>query len=285
MNYTTRFFGPEDFPKLHPAFLSAFSDYSLNILMSEEPFKVRFRDKLGLQEGYSPGVFQDDHLVAFIFSAVADYQGQLTAYNGGTGVDPDHRGKKLVDEMYALMLPKLQADGIEQCVLEVLTDNAKAIRAYQRVGFTQGDFLRCFKLQDLPTNFQNPVPDLKIILTQQPTWESYASWSDAHATFQDQWPRLEHNPHEEILEAYWQGEKAGVAVHQPHVGRISAIAVAPAYRGKRIGAALVAEMVKRAAQPNLTFINIREQSEGMRGFLTRLNFANQVNQYEMRLSV
>ncbi|HAA23335.1 MAG TPA: hypothetical protein DCR93_37840 [Cytophagales bacterium] len=281
MSYSTRFFTPEDFPKLHAAFLEAFADYSLNILMSREQFAVRFRDKLGLQETYSPGVFYQGRLVAFIFSAVAEYQGSLTAYNGGTGVIPEHRGQKLVDAMYDLMLPKLEADGVERCVLEVLTDNPKALRAYQRVGFEKGDFLRCFKLQELPTKYERTLENVDIHTKASPNWELYSQWSAAQATFQDQWSRLPGNPHEEILEATWQGQTAGVAVYQPHIGRISALAVAPECRGEGIGAALVDEMVKRAAQPNLTVINVREEAEGLRSFFARLNFANQINQYEM----
>ena len=251
--------------------------------MTQEQFDQKFWDKLGLNEAFSPVVATQQRLVGFIFSALDQYQSKATAYNGGTGVIPDHRGQNLVQGMYDQLTPKLREAGYQQCVLEVLTHNARAITAYTRSGFSQGNLLRCYRLERLPNHAARRPSALSLAQTPTPNWDQYAAWSQAEASFQDQWSRLPLNPHEQVWEAHWEEQKAGVIVFQPHLGRISALAVAPEFRERGIGTYLIHQVVSLSAQPHLTVINVREADASLHGFFTGLNFQNQINQYEMTL--
>jgi len=70
--------------------------------------------------------------------------GKLTAFNTGTGVVPNHRGKRIVSAMYEYALNDLKQHGIERSTLEVITKNERAVRAYQGVGFKICKNYQCF---------------------------------------------------------------------------------------------------------------------------------------------
>ncbi len=94
---------------------------------------------------YCYGAFDKGKLVAFIINGVDRLNGHLTAFNTGTGVLPAYRGRQLVDKIYAYAIPLLKEKGITKCVLEVIQDNARAIRVYQRIGFAIQRNLNCYK--------------------------------------------------------------------------------------------------------------------------------------------
>ncbi|MDX1479872.1 MAG: GNAT family N-acetyltransferase, partial [Saprospiraceae bacterium] len=82
----------------------------------------------------------DDRLVGFILHGVDG----AAACNVGTGVLPAYRGRRLVQEMYAFVMPLLRQKGVRHLGLEVITDNAAAIKAYERAGFVICRTLLCF---------------------------------------------------------------------------------------------------------------------------------------------
>lgn len=83
----------------------------------------------------SYGMFDDDKLVGFVINCI-DYLGtKKTAYNTGTGVLPEYRGQKVVDRIYEYSLPVLKQNDIDQCLLEVIQNNDRAIAVYKRIGF------------------------------------------------------------------------------------------------------------------------------------------------------
>jgi GNAT superfamily N-acetyltransferase len=132
----------------------AFSDYFVPITATETALQKRWH---GARVDYSLsfGAFEGDRLVGFIITGVDELNGKKTAYNAGTGVIPEFRGYKLVSALYSTALPVFKAAGISQCTLEVITENFKAIKAYQKVGFKIARTLHCFK-GELRT--EEPVP-------------------------------------------------------------------------------------------------------------------------------
>ena len=105
----------------------------------------------------SYGAFVGDHLVGFIIHGIDDYKGYRTAFNTGTGVIPEYRGQGIVDQIYGHSIPLLQQAGITQCALEVIQDNHRAIRVYERIGFSITRNFLCFKGQ-----LQQPPEELEV---------------------------------------------------------------------------------------------------------------------------
>lgn len=158
-----------NFSQLTACFNEAFSDYFI-------PFEV---DEAYLQERWgaaevdyslSRGAYIGERLVGFIMIALADWEGTQTHYNAGTGVIPDFRGQGLVGQLYASLLEDLQARQIKQGLLEVIVQNERAIKAYQKVGYEIGRRLCCFKgSMPLFTAAQNA----SIRPSAQPDWDHY----------------------------------------------------------------------------------------------------------------
>lgn len=125
------------------SFNAAFADYFVEVQFTPEIKERRMR-RSRIQRDLSAAVFEDDHIIAFILSGVDQWEGQLTAYNAGTGVLPQYRRKSHVQRLYDFLLPLFAEQGIRQSVLEVVQENTYAIRAYEKVGFEIGRKFLCY---------------------------------------------------------------------------------------------------------------------------------------------
>ena len=92
----------------------------------------------------SYGMFDDEKLIGFIINAVDERNGTKIAFNTGTGVLPEYRGKKIVKSIYDYAISDLKMNGITKCSLEVITENCKAIKYYQSIGFEICKTLECY---------------------------------------------------------------------------------------------------------------------------------------------
>ena len=136
--------------------LVAFEGYFVQMPSDVKYWESRYK---GARVDYSLsfGAFHKDKLVAFIINGVDKSNGVLTAFNTGTGVIPAFRGQQLVDKIYAHAIPILKNKGVQQCSLEVIQANARAIRVYERIGFKIDRSLKCFK-----GTIDNPVDKVSV---------------------------------------------------------------------------------------------------------------------------
>ena len=84
--------------------LIAFEGYFVHMPTELSYWDNRFR-AARVDYGLSFGVFDDDRLVAFIIQGIDIHNGEMTAFNTGTGVVPEYRGLQLVDKIYAHAIP------------------------------------------------------------------------------------------------------------------------------------------------------------------------------------
>lgn len=266
---------------MHAAFQKAFSDYEIPFELSLAEFTRKFVEKLSLEFSLSPAIFHDQKLAGFIFTSVNRYDGLLTAYNGGTGVLPEFRGRKYVQKLYHALEPKLKKRSVKQCVLEVLTNNQRAIKVYESVGFRKSRYYHCFKLTGRK-KFRNYHYPWNLRIVDKPNWKAYTPFYDFLPSFLDTPSMIEQNlKNEKILEALIHGEVAGYAIYQPAQGRISHLGVAPNWRGKGVGSSMLDYIHDDSRNKSLTMININKEAVGIKDFLTRMGFENQFDQWEM----
>jgi len=131
------------FDNIITCFFKAFENYFVPIPNNKELFKSRW-ENAGVNFRYSYGMFHEDQLVAFIIHAIDHRNGHLTAFNSGTGVLPEYRGQRIVQKIYAQAIPQLKEIGVTKCALEVITQNIKAIKAYERTGFRIHKTFHCY---------------------------------------------------------------------------------------------------------------------------------------------
>ncbi|WP_299115714.1 GNAT family N-acetyltransferase [uncultured Winogradskyella sp.] len=125
-------------------FLLAFENYFVKMPTDYNYYKKRW-EAAGVRYDLSYGMFDNETLVGFIINAIDERQGYLTAYNSGTGVIPKYRGQRIVKSIYDYAIPKLIQYGITKCQLEVITENIKAIKSYEGIGFKICKRFKCYK--------------------------------------------------------------------------------------------------------------------------------------------
>lgn len=266
---------------MREAFHLAFKNYPVRFQLSEEQFYSRFVEKLHIDYSYSFGAFDRERLVGFIFVAISPYQGVLTCYNGGTGVVPEYQGKGLSREIYKEISAGLRAMGVKRHLLEVITENERAIAAYHKYGFEITRLFHCYQLRGALREVQlsEDIIIRKAVVIQFP---AYVEFQDIEASFIDSNNHLLHHLGKEVtLEAYDQNKLVGYLIFQPEFGRISQMGVDPAHRRRGIGTALLEKAMQMSIQKNLTILNIEEKEEGIAGFFLANGFSRMLSQYEM----
>lgn len=282
LTYHIRSLTTEDIPQMHSGFLKGFSDYKMQFNLGRKAFISKFVEKLHLDFDLSVGIFYEKELISFIFHSINDYQGNKVLYNGGTGVSPQHRGKRLVKEMYQYILPVANEAGIRHSVLEVLTDNIKAIKAYESVGFKKGVLLKCFKTKSLLLDRVNE--DITISLQRNFDPFKYNYFDQALPTYQDVNQQIIFDKNNEtILEAYLEEQLVGYIIFHSESGRISQMAVLKEFQNRGIGSRLLKETNWLLKEKSMTLINLRAEETATASFLENRGFVNEVDQYEMDL--
>jgi ribosomal protein S18 acetylase RimI-like enzyme len=270
---------------MYQAFMEAFRDYPVSFEMDLNGFRKKFIHKLKIDFDLSAGAFDGTRLVGFIFFSINEFEGKLTAYNGGTGVICEYRGQGLTGRMFEYLLPRFRARQIRQCVLEVLTSNEVAMKVYKKIGFRISKRYKCFRL--LPYRYESPdyrLPDLSFREVKQPDWPLYTTFWDYSPSFLDSRNMIEHNlENEELIEAVIDDVAVGYTIFQSDVGRISHLAVDRSHRHKKIGTFLIDCVYRHSGNKYLTVINMIEKAGNVQEFLSAVGFENQLDQYEMIL--
>ncbi|NRB62825.1 MAG: GNAT family N-acetyltransferase [Saprospiraceae bacterium] len=135
--------GDITFELIIDCFLKSFENYYVEVPSDKNYYKKRWEiAKVDFTLSY--GMFDGENIVGFIIHAIDNRHGKKIAFNTGTGVIPEYRGKRIVQAIYDFAIPDLKMNGITQCALEVIIENHKAIKSYQRVGFEICKTYNCF---------------------------------------------------------------------------------------------------------------------------------------------
>lgn len=251
--------------------LKAFAEYFVKFPTDLDYWRSRFR-ATGVDWRYSYGVFDRQQLVAFIIHGIGEDGGKKTAFNTGTGVLPAYRKQSWVDKIYEAVREPLRAAGIQKGKLEVITENKRAIRVYERIGFHISRRVQCFS-GDLA------IPADEQLLVQPTAWETLRqrpqegkySWDHTHASL----ARVEEiYVVEEVLDT--QGEILGWYVLNPTNGYLAQIE-SPAQRWEELFGAL------RRRTQFLKINNVAEERTKLIQALQSAGLNHTVDQFEMEM--
>lgn len=280
---TFRFLKSDDFNALHDCFLEAFSDYSVNMQMSEAEFRERLVHN-GVRLDLSVGAFEANEMTGFTLNGLGDWQGKLTAYDAGTGVVPHCRGRGIGKEMFGFMLPKLKEKGVRQYLLEVITTNEAAVNLYRKLVFEETRKLAVFKF-DKQINHEPDANriELQIREIQSPDWQLLKSFWDGQPSWQNSIESIERSVSEKLFLSAFLGKICvGYAVVFRTSGSILQLAVAKDYRRKSVGQALLAAIQNSVGVgKSLRITNVDFALENALAFCHANGFERVLNQYEM----
>ncbi|MEM1321913.1 MAG: GNAT family N-acetyltransferase [Bacteroidota bacterium] len=270
-----------DMAEFTNCFNTAFSDYIVTFNATKDYLVNRW---VGARIDYtlSYGVWDGPKMVAFIVNGIDQRRGALTAHNNGTGVIPDYRGQRLVDRIYDRAIPELKARGVTRCTLEVICGNDRAIRVYERNGFTIGRQLHCYA--GLPTEEAGHFLQLELREMVAPDWPLYATlggvepaWEQnnrAVLALQDQYT---------YLHLHQRGEVVGYAIINEATGSLPQLAIAEAHRGQGYGRYLFSALAKRV--PKIKVNNVDAAAVSTNVFLEKSGVGLVLSQYEMERGI
>jgi ribosomal protein S18 acetylase RimI-like enzyme len=260
------------------AFNRSFSDYLVPLQLSLEQLKFKLlSDRADMS--LSVGAFEKDQLIGFILHGMQVVDGKKVIYNGGTGVIPEYRSQGILNKMYAYILPKLSEIHADHLVLEVIAGNAKAIKAYEKLNFTNIRKLLCYKGH---ISVQSTTADISLKQIDIPDWDLIQSFWDFKPTWQNS-----NKVMEQVLErcvflgAYLQSEIIGYIIYNPSSNRIHQFAVDKNFRRKGVGTKLF-EAIANKSTDNISIINVEDGVSGTDSFLKKMGLGVFTEQYEMK---
>jgi GNAT superfamily N-acetyltransferase len=111
-----------------------FEGYFVQIEMTPEAFFQRIVNE-GLSLNLSLLGYDGEKPVAVVVNGVRTIDGKKTAWNGGTGVAPEYRGKGVSKQLMEETLKIYEQEGVEVATLEAIKENERAIKLYERYGY------------------------------------------------------------------------------------------------------------------------------------------------------
>ena len=121
--------------QLAECFNLAFSDYEQPICFTQESLKY-YLTASAVDLSLSFGAFCGQQMVGFILNASGEYHDQSVVFDAGTGVIPEHRGKRVFSALFDYTAAQLHHRGVKKYYLEVLQSNEHALSIYQKKGFS-----------------------------------------------------------------------------------------------------------------------------------------------------
>lgn len=88
-----------------------------------------------IHPGNSIVAYVDGKPVGFVFIGIKTVNGKKLAWNGGTGVFPEYRGRGIAKAMMLEAQKVIKDQEVDRAILEVVTKNSHAIAAYEKGGF------------------------------------------------------------------------------------------------------------------------------------------------------
>jgi len=279
MRYT--FLESVEFDTLYNCFREAFSDYIVAMKPSKDQLAEMLRRR-GANLGISVGAFDQDELVGFNLNGLDTYLGALTVYDIATGVIPPYRGRRIAPGLFQFSLPRLKETRAVQYNLEVISMNTVAFHTYESQGFRRLRDLGAFR--KTASAREKALPDDMEIRAIEGDWDRFESFWDWQPSWQNSTASMKRSGAPRVIAGAFDGSVlAGYGIIYPSTGDIPQFAVAPQYRRRGIGAAILAHLETRV-QPGtqIRVVNVPDDEEGSKKFLEAQGFERFMGQYEMR---
>ena len=116
------------------AWNEGFQGYFVDLTLSLDAYVGRFKSE-GLSPEYSLMAFYDGRPVGFLLNGLRTIEAGKVAWNGGTGVSPEFRGRRVATALMRATLDLYREHGVEVATLEAIRENESAISLYRKFGY------------------------------------------------------------------------------------------------------------------------------------------------------
>lgn len=259
------------------AFNKAFSDYAINFSYTDESFRAKIIAENIIPE-YSVGAFADGELIAFILHGLDEIDGQKRVFNAGTGVVPEYRNQRIIQQLYDYILPVLKNKGYRHHQLEVLDGNDKAEKIYANAGFKRHRKVLAYSGNVVPYSAKGV--ELKAVASID--WDAAKSFCDTEPTWQNSFHAIQRTiDNYSILAAFKGSAFVGFAIFDKASGRLRQFGVKKEERQRGIGRALFAYVSQKSGQ--VSFSNYDMNDTVAASFFINLGLKPTYELIEMRL--
>lgn len=266
--------------RLTEVFNYAFSDYVIKFHLTEEVLSQKIKAE-NMDLSYSAGAFDGDRLVGFILQGLDTVGGVKKAYNAGTGVIPEYRGRKIPQQLYQFILPKLKRQGYLHHQLEVIKGNGKAIRSYESTGFSISRQFDCYK----GAVTSHPSGPVEIRPLTRPDWALLESFLDVEPSWQNSGAAIQRAPNPHLISgAYLDNKLIGYGAMDPISGRIKQFGVRKEDRRKGAGTALFHYFTANSGTGIINFINYDQADQQAPEFFNKIGLEKMLEQFEMKMA-
>lgn len=156
MNISYKSMSSLSFEEAHILFNRGFEGYLLPMSLPFDTFVSRFGNE-GLSPALSIIVFDGVDPIGFVLQGIKEVDGQKISWNGGTGIIPEYRGKKLGASMMEEAEKLIKEQHVSVATLEALSENKAAISLYEKCGYQVEDNLLFLSSTGI---IDNQLPDI-----------------------------------------------------------------------------------------------------------------------------
>jgi len=275
------------FETIYGAFVNAFSDYVEPFDLTIDELKYMF-ERRGCNLDLSFGAFDDEKLVGITINGVGNWNGQLTAYDSGTGIIKEYRKQGIATRMFNESLPVLKENNITQYLLEVIKSNTGAFNLYKKAGF------KVVRELDYYKSTKNELQYKKIISPQgftfsaieKPDWARLKSFWDFNPSWQNSIDSINRkSDHFKVLGIFKESELVGYGIIEKHTGDLPQLAISKNYRRNRLGTILFRVLINYSETNDIRIINPEAGYIPFGKLVESIGFSAGDGQYEMILSI
>lgn len=140
MNISYKSMSSLSFEEAHILFNRGFEGYLMPMNLSFDTFISRFGND-GLSPALSIVAYDGEDPIGFVLQGIREADGQKISWNGGTGIIPEYRGRKLGIHLMEEAEKLLKEHNVSVATLEALSENEAAITLYEKCGYKVEDDL------------------------------------------------------------------------------------------------------------------------------------------------
>lgn len=269
---------------IYEGFSLGFSDYIIKFNMPKEVFFNHFFGPEGNSKEYSFIALDDNKPIGVIFGGIKVYEGIQTIRCGTLAVIPEYRGKGVSHELFNLHKNEGINNNCTQLFLEVITENHRAVRFYESLGYE--------KVYDLSYyNIDNFKVDNNILLqgieVKRITFEEFekaiGNIRYFHVNWQNDIDYMRKSSNITYYGAYIGEKIIGFSAIKSN-GSIMVLMVDTKFRGMKVGTSIL-----NNASQDLSISKFRASFSNnnlLEGFYKHLGFKKEkLSQYEMYLTL
>jgi ribosomal protein S18 acetylase RimI-like enzyme len=261
----------------------AFADYLIPMQVTVAQLELKMKQEQ-IDLAWSAGAFNDDELVGFILHGYRDSGGKRLLYNAGTAVVPEWRGLQLTERMYRWVTDRATPAGVHAISLEVISGNDKAIHVYEKIGFRKSRHLVSWK-GSAPEVFCKQPLVIEPYCSDLP-WHEWQGWWKADPCWSAAPLAVEALGDGAVtLVARLQQKVVGYCSVVQHNARLLQLSVAPGYRKRGIGTALLSAAFEQLKCQGMLALNVDRGDMVTNRFFDELHWKQVVQQFEMTVSL